>query len=176
MIMLKMTKIPMVMMAQFSIFLVVLSNSMIIDYVIIVYYKSRTKQMLAPMIIKQFKSRRKTKRLLYSPVTVIVLTLVLVVLARSTWSIYEKYLLSSDRLDQAESQLFALKNQEGQLSQSIAQLSTASGTEAVMRTNFRIIKPGESLAVLVNTATTAATTTAPEGFWGKLGEWFGKVF
>jgi cell division protein FtsB len=120
------------------------------------------------MIINQFKSRRKAKRLLYSPVTVIVLTLVLVVLARSTWSIYEKYRLSSDRLDQAESQLSALKNQEGELSQSIAKLSTVSGTEAVMRTNFRIVKPGESLAVLVNTATTAPTTKARSGFWAWL--------
>ena len=132
--------------------------------------------MLALMIIKQFKSRRKAKRLFYSPVTIIVLALVLVVLARSTWSIYEKYLLSSDRLDHAESQLSALKNQEGQLSQSIAKLSTASGTEAVMRTNFRIVKPGESLAVLVNTATTAMATGTPKGFWQRIGEWFGKVF
>jgi len=128
------------------------------------------------MIIKQFKSRRKAKRLLYSPVTVIVLTLVLVVLARSTWSIYEKYLLSSGRLDQAESQMSALKNQEGELSQSIAQLSTAFGTEAAMRTNFRIVKPGESLAVLVNTATTAMATSTPKGFWQGIKDWFGKVF
>jgi cell division protein FtsB len=128
------------------------------------------------MIIKQFKSRRKTKRILYSPATIVVLILVLVILVRGTWSIYEKYHLSSDRLDQAESQLSALKNQEGELSQSIAQLSTASGTEAVMRTNFRIVKPGESLAVIINTATTAPTTTPPHSFWGKLGSWFGNIF
>lgn len=128
------------------------------------------------MIIKQFKSRRKTKRILYSPATIVVLILVLVILARGTWSIYEKYLLSSDRLNQAESQLSALKNQEGELSQSIAKLSTASGTEAVMRTNFRIVKPGESLAVIVNTATTAVATSTSGGFWQSISEWFGKVF
>jgi hypothetical protein len=104
------------------------------------------------------------------------LILVLVILARGTWSIYEKYLLSSDRLDQAESQLSALKNQEGGLSQSIAKLSTASGTEAVMRTDFRIIKPGESLAVIVKTATTAMATSTPGGFWQRIGGWFGKIF
>jgi cell division protein FtsB len=125
------------------------------------------------MAIKQFKSRRKAKRLFYSPATIVVLIIVLVILARGTWSIYEKYRLSSDRLDQAKGQLSALKNQEGQLSQSIAKLSTASGTEAVMRTNFRIVKPGESLAVIVDTATTApATTTPPETFWQKLFGWF----
>jgi cell division protein FtsB len=128
------------------------------------------------MIIKQFKSRRKTKRILYSPATIVVLIIALVILARGTWSMYEKYLLSSDRLNQSESQLSALKNQEGELSQSIAKLSTASGTEAVMRTNFRIVKPGESLAVLVNTATTAMATGTPKGFWQRIGEWFGKVF
>lgn len=42
--MLKMTKMPMVMIAQLSILRVVLSNNMIIDDVIIVYYKSRSVQ------------------------------------------------------------------------------------------------------------------------------------
>jgi cell division protein FtsB len=128
------------------------------------------------MIVKQFKTRRKLKRIFYSPVTVIVLALVMFVLARGTWSVYQKYLISSDRLLQAKSQLSALKAQEGDLSQSIAQLSTASGTEAVMRTNFRIVKPGESLAVIVNTATTAPTTTPLHGFWDKLGSWFSNHF
>ena len=128
------------------------------------------------MAIKQFKSRRKLKKVFYSPVTVVVIALVLVVLARGTWSVYQKYLVSEDRLNQASGQLAALTTQEGDLSQSIAELSTASGTEEVMRTNFRIVKPGESLAVIVNTATTAPATTSPEGFWGKLGAWFGKVF
>lgn len=131
---------------------------------------------MVTMAIKQFKSRRKLKKVFYSPVTVVVLALVLVVLARGTWSVYQKYLVSEDRLNQARGQLAALKAEEGDLSQSIAELSTASGTEAVMRTNFRIVKPGESLAVIVNTATTAATTTSPKGFWSKVGLWFEKVF
>jgi len=128
------------------------------------------------MAINQFKSRRKAKRLFYSPAMVVVLAIIIVFLARSTWGIYEKYSLSKDRLDQADGQLAALKAQEGDLSRSIAQLSTASGTEAVMRTDFRIVKPGESLAVIVKTATSVPTTTAPEGFWGKLGSWLGAFF
>jgi len=128
------------------------------------------------MAINQFKSRRKAKRLFYSPVTVVILIIIIAFLARSTWGIYEKYDLSKERLDQADGQLAALKAQEGDLSQSIAQLSTASGTEAVMRTDFRIVKPGESLAVIVNTATTAPTTTPSQGFWGKLGSWFSDIF
>jgi hypothetical protein len=125
------------------------------------------------MAIKQFKSRRKAKRLFYSPATVIILILVIVVLARSTWSIYEKYRLSADRLRQTTNQLSALKTQEGNLSQSIAALSTASGTESTLRTNFRIVKPGESLAVIVDTATTApATATTSKTFWQRLFGWF----
>ncbi|MDR3557960.1 MAG: hypothetical protein P4L61_00350 [Candidatus Pacebacteria bacterium] len=129
------------------------------------------------MAIKQFKSRRKAKRLFYSPTMVIILAIVLVVLAKSTWSIYEKYELSSDKLGQARDQLAALSSQEGQLSQSIAQLSTASGTEAVMRTNFRVVKPGESLAVIIdNDATDTATTTSPLNFWQRIGRWFIGIF
>ena len=125
------------------------------------------------MAINEFKSRRKTKRVLSSPVTMVVLVVLIVVLAKSTWSIYGKYSLSKERLNQAESQLSEFKAQEGKLSQSIAALSTVSGTEAALRTNFRIVKLGESLAVIVNTATTAsATTTAPASFWHRLFGWF----
>ena len=128
------------------------------------------------MAIKQFKSKRNAKRLFYSPLTIVIMILVLIVLARSTWGIYEKYQLSTARLGQAENQLAALKDQEGELSQSIAQLSTASGTEAVMRTDFRIVKPGESLAVIIDTAASVTATTTPEGFWGGLKAWFDGIF
>ena len=129
------------------------------------------------MAITEFKSRRKVKRIIYSPATVVLLVIVIFVLARATWSIYDKYHLSADRLDQAESQLAAIKAQEGDLSQSIAALSTASGTEAAMRTDFRIVKPGESLAVIVDAATTApAAATSSEGFLDKVGGWFKGIF
>ena len=107
---------------------------------------------------------------------VVLLALVLAALARSTWGIYEKFALSGEKLSQAQRQLADLKSQEGQLSQSIAQLSTASGAEAVMRTDFRIVKPGESLAVIIDTATATATTTVPLGFWQRLGKWFKGTF
>ncbi len=128
------------------------------------------------MAINQFKSRRKAKRLLYSPVAIIVLGLVVVLLARATWSIHEKYDLSKSRLSEAEDQFDALKTQEGNLSQSIAELSTASGTETVMRTDFRIVKPGESLAVIIDSAASATATTTHMTFWQSAGEWFGNVF
>ena len=128
------------------------------------------------MAIQQFKSRRKAKRLLYSPVAIIVLGLVVVLLARATWSIHEKYDLSKSRLSEAEDQFDALKTQEGNLSQSIAELSTASGTETVMRTDFRIVKPGESLAVIIDSAASATATTTHMTFWQRAGEWFGNVF
>lgn len=127
------------------------------------------------MAITEFKSRRKTKRLLYSPATVVVLILVIAVLARATWGIYLKYRLSADRLSQAQGQLETLNDQGADLSQSISQLSTEEGSEAVMRTDFRVTKPGESLAVIVNTATTGPATTT-ETFWQRVGAWFEEIF
>jgi cytoskeletal protein RodZ len=128
------------------------------------------------MAINQFKSRRKAKRLLYSPATVIVLIIVTVILAHSAWDVYGKYRLSQDRLSQADGQLADLKGQEQSLSESISALSTASGTEAVLRTNFRVTKPGESLAVIVNREPTTTATAATETFWQKVGSWFAGLF
>ena len=86
----------------------------------------------------------------YSPVTIIIFIIAIAFLARAAWSIHGKYDVSKDRLEQAKSQLAALKDQESDLSQSIARLSTASGTEEVIRTDFRVVKPGESLAVIID--------------------------
>lgn len=113
---------------------------------------------------------------MYSPATVIVLVLVIILLGRAAWSIYEKYQFSAGRLAQAQGQLADLDGQEQSLSQSIAELSTASGTETVLRTNFRVTKPGESLAVIVNTATSAPATTTPVTFWQGVGAWFRDLF
>jgi len=124
------------------------------------------------MPIDRFKSRRKFKRYLYSPAAIVVLAFIIIILGRSVWNIYEKYSLSSDRLSQAQSQLAQLKAQEETLSSSIDQLSTASGTEAALRTNFRVVKPGESLAVIVNREPTTTATTSPTGFWA----WFRGLF
>ena len=128
------------------------------------------------MAINQFKSRRKAKKMLYSPVTVIVLALIVAVLGRAVWSIYQKYDFSADRLAQAQGQLADLNGREQNLSESIAELSTASGTETVLRTNFRVVKPGESLAVIVNTATTGPATTTPPTVWQRDGQWFKDLY
>ena len=108
---------------------------------------------------------------------IVILIIVIAFLARATWSIYEKYEVSKSKLAQAQGQLSALRDQEGDLSQSIAQLSTTEGAEAAMRTNFRVVKPGESLAVIVNTATTAAaTTTERQTFWQGVEAWLKGIF
>ena len=129
------------------------------------------------MSLNQFKSRRTTKRYFYSPAMIVVFVVAIGFLARATWSIHGKYELSKSKLGQAEGQLAALTAQKSDLSQSIAELSTASGTESVMRTDFRIVKPGESLAVIIDTATTAtATVTPPLSFWQGIGAWFSGFF
>ncbi|MDE2188608.1 MAG: hypothetical protein KGJ35_02685 [Patescibacteria group bacterium] len=129
------------------------------------------------MALSEFKNRRKLKRYIYSPLSVIVLSVIVIILGRATFGVYQKYELSEIRLSQANDQLMQVKHEEQNLSASIAELSTASGTEAALRTNFRIVKPGESLAVIIDTATSApATTTPPRGFWSSVGQWFEKVF
>jgi cell division protein FtsB len=127
--------------------------------------------------MKQFKSRRKAKQVMYSPIAVILLIVIVAILARGVWSIYEKYHLSVGRLAQSESQLADIDSRESQLSSSISELSTASGTEAALRSNFRVVKPGESLAVIIDTAPTSSlATTSTEGSWLRLSAWFSDLF
>lgn len=104
---------------------------------------------------------------------VVVLVIVFVFLARAAWGMYYTYRLSADRLDEAKSQLDGVKSQEQGLSQSIAELSTPAGVDAALRSNFRVTKPGESLAVIIpSTAATSTPTSTPQGLWARIVGWF----
>jgi cell division protein FtsB len=128
--------------------------------------------------MNQFKSRRKAKRLIYSPAAIAVLALAVVVLAKATWSVYDKYQISASRLGQSDAQLAGVKSQEGTLADSISALSTQAGAEAALRSDFRVVKPGESIAVIVDATDTsaAAVPAPPAGLWARMSAWFGRAF
>jgi len=122
------------------------------------------------------------KRLLYSPIGILIGIIVLILLIRGGLSIHQKAVIAQIRLDQAQSELKDLQQQQQSLTSSISQLSTPAGIEAALREKYHAVKQGESVAVIVDNPAQAnssssvnssddsliASSTKESSWWGSL--------
>ncbi|MEN9912805.1 MAG: hypothetical protein RLY66_213 [Candidatus Parcubacteria bacterium] len=124
------------------------------------------------------------KRMIASPVAMVLGAVLLAVLAKAGWNIYEKAHLSSERLEQAQAELAKLRDRESKLSETVGYLSTERGLENEIRSKYHAVKEGESVAVIVDeSASTAQRAAAAEaasvqatstiGWWGRMLRVFG---
>lgn len=120
--------------------------------------------------MQEFQQKKKIRRILYSPIVLIILAIILIILIKGVWSVYNKERLSSENLEQERTELAKLENREKSLASSFDYLKTDQGIESEIRTKFRAVKEGEKVAVIVDekTPTSSATTTQKHGFWYNL--------
>lgn len=120
--------------------------------------------------MQEFQQKKKLRKILYSPITLVILAILLIVLIKGVWSVYNKERLSSNNLEQERNELAKLVDREKSLASSFDYLKTDQGVENEIRTKFRAIKEGEKVAVIIDektpTSTNPATTT--HGFWYNL--------
>jgi cell division protein FtsB len=129
----------------------------------------------------KYGNRSLWKRILASPLTTCAIGILLIVLIRGSWNLYQKTKLSETRLAQARIELEALKQRQSDVAQKVERLSTDEGIEAEIRTKFHAVKAGESVAVIIDESQMAnakssqensqATTTA--GWWKRMLHMFG---
>ena len=115
-------------------------------------------------------------------VTIIALTL-LFFLVRAAWNVHRSAASASVRLSQAKAEQSKLEAEQKDLSVKIDGLSTPSGLESELRTKYRAVKEGESVAVIINSNQATTSSTAPSGqstvsqpsanLWDRTLEFFG---
>ena len=100
--------------------------------------------------MKDFKRKRKIRKLLYSKGVIAALLVLLVLLGKATWSVYSKEKESRRNLGRVENELAALQAREKSLRSDIEYLQTPEGVETEIREQFQVAKPGERMVVLVD--------------------------
>ena len=100
--------------------------------------------------MQRFERRRKIRRMFYSPLTVIVVLIVVVLLGRSAWGVYKKSRISGEARDTAREELQALQSREKDLSRELKALETESGMEAELRNRLQIVRPGEEVFIILD--------------------------
>jgi cell division protein FtsB len=123
--------------------------------------------------VLEFQEKRKVKRLIYSRLTLVILLIILVLMLRSVWGVYEKAQLTKENLNKTTNDLAGLKEREQILSAEIEQLKTNSGVEKEIREKYGLVKPGEEVIVIVNKNDDLISDSDLDdlSFWQKILKW-----
>lgn len=122
------------------------------------------------------KKKGPFNRLITSPFFLIVIIIFAGFMAKASWNISKKTGQGSEEVSIARSELNRLKIRQQSLAQSVAYLDTEVGLEDEIRSKYRVAKPGEAIAVIVDSGGgrgTATSTDASHGFWSRFISFFG---
>lgn len=118
--------------------------------------------------------KRWLKRTIFGKIGFLILVILFVFLAKSTWSVYQKSNFAKQNLDSAEQELTELSEREQALGDELNRLSTRRGIEEEIRHQFDVGHEGEHLIVLVDTPEPEKTVEYEEpNIWTKIVTFFG---
>ncbi|MEK7464000.1 MAG: septum formation initiator family protein [Patescibacteria group bacterium] len=122
----------------------------------------------------EFQKKKKLRKILYSPIVLLLLAIIFILLFRGVWGVYKKNRLSVQNLEQERNELERFALREKNLAASLDYLKTDQGIESEIRAKFRVVKEGEQVAVIIDgqATGTAQTATTTRGFWYRLFHWF----
>ncbi len=103
----------------------------------------------------KYGNRSIWKKLVASPLSLLVLLVLAFILGRAVLNISYKANISSAKLTQAEIELAKLTARQGDVASKVGRLSTNQGLETEIRTKYHAVKQGEQVAVIVDDSQTA---------------------
>lgn len=119
----------------------------------------------------EFNRKKTYKKFLYSPLTLFILFILFLVMLKAIWGVYAKEQMSARSLEREMAEYSKMVAREKELAQAVEYLKTEKGVETEIRSKFRVVKEGESVAVIVDNddkAVPVATTTPKKGFWKRI--------
>ncbi len=121
-----------------------------------------------------FQQKRKVRKMLYSKTALVILLVLIFILAKATYEIYQKEKISTEGFDEVKNQYDSLKSREDMLGTAITKLNTDTGVDEEIRSKFDVAKPGETVVVVVgqNDASSSGNSSQNVGFWQSILNWF----
>lgn len=121
----------------------------------------------------EFQEKRKIKRLVYSKITLVILLILIALMLKMVWEVYQKESLTRNNLEKTTNSLDSLQGRERLLSSGIDKLQTDSGIEQEIREKYGLVKPGEEVIIVVDSDdnTSLLPLSSETGFWQKVKDW-----
>lgn len=108
------------------------------------------------------------KKILYSPIIVLLLGVLCLLLAFSVYDLYQKKKHTEEARDQVKQEQALLAEEKVQLEHKLSLLATKEGMETVVREKESVARPGERV-IIVQDAVATTTQEEPPGiftrFW-----------
>ena len=126
--------------------------------------------------MSQFKNKDKY-RFWHSPITLLVLFLIIILFAYNTIGLIEKERETNKNKISELKKIDDLRKRESDLSKDISKLNTDEGIEESVRDKFQVVKPGEKMVVIVDEKEKELVeeeTLTDHSFWGFIKRMFGK--
>jgi len=121
-----------------------------------------------------FRQKQKVRKVLFSKITVIALTVIVAFVGLKTWGIYKKERLSREMLEEAKVTHGELSMRALALSGDLERLNTDIGFEEVVRDRYGVARKGESVVVLLDDDTgDVFEEDEAETWWEKVKGFFG---
>lgn len=117
--------------------------------------------------MKELQRKQKTRRILYSLPSLIIIFIIAIFLGRAAFSIMTKERESSFILDELRAKSSSLTLREQELKEGISYLGTNEGIEDEIRDKYSVIQDGEHVAIVVDEKKTASTTEIGSLPWYK---------
>ena len=122
-----------------------------------------------------FQQKRRIRAVMYHRVTLGILALLVLVVAHSTWSVYQKKRESEALKNISLQNVHELEARNVALVAKINRIDTEPGLEEEIRSKFSVAKDNENVVVIVPDQSGKATTTPDQsGFWSKIFNFFHK--
>ena len=120
-----------------------------------------------------YGQKRKVRGVIYHKVTLVILAILVLIMAHSTWVVYQKKRTSEEMKNVSMQNTAELKQRNDDLTAKIERLDTESGVEDEIRSKFSVVKDKENMVVVVDDQNPEVSTTSEKvGFWTSLEEFF----
>jgi len=123
-----------------------------------------------------FQERKKLRKILYSRVTLAVLFVVLVLVAKGAWGIHQKAQIAISEREIAEHSLRELEERTAELDMSLGRLKSGSGMEAEIRQKFDVARSNEQVVEIVDDSSKKGENNeavGSKGLWQNVSSFFG---
>ena len=100
--------------------------------------------------MSRLKNKNKIKKIIYSWFVLVLLLLVILLVGKGVWGVYQSEKISRQNKQFSEKRYNGLQDKSDLISSEIEVLETEKGVEAEIRDKFRVVKEGEQLAIIIN--------------------------
>lgn len=127
--------------------------------------------------MSDFNKKKKYKKYLLSPFTLLFLLIILLVLLKAVFGVYKKERISIEYLEREKIELSKLVDRKKNLEDSVNFLKTEKGIENEIREKFRVAKEDESIALIIDDSTSgtslfSTSTKTNKNFFQYIFGWF----